>query len=120
MQTKKEIIRNDIVWTNVDLETGQKIVDMASKNDIEFDKYSVRFYTGSLLDEYAIYNSWTDGQKQYAIRPKRTKPRKHILLEENYVNEWSSAYTITFTDNQEKYDKFIEQHDIDELDTEVD
>lgn len=107
----KEIIRKDIVWTKADQKEVKNIVYLAMQNDVKFDRYSVSSYEGSLLDEYAIYNLWSDGREQRAIRPKRTKPRKYVLIEEKYATEYSSTYTITFTDNQEKYDKFIEQHD---------
>ena len=114
MKNTNELIRKNIVWEKADSKEVKKIVYLAMQNDVEFNMYSVNQYEGSLLDEYAIYNSWKDGQKQYSIKPSRTKPRKYILIEEKYATEYSSTYTVTFTDKQEKYDTFIEQHEEEE------
>lgn len=61
-------------------------------------------YGGSLLDNYVIYNA-------RCIKINKAKPRTYIILQEVYVNAWSSAIELILTDDENQVNKFINQFD---------
>lgn len=74
---------------------SKKIVEFALDIAQEYDYFeTVRQSQGCLVDSYIIYN--VDDH----IKIGRYKPRKYIILRENYLNEWSSDIVITLTDDE--------------------
>lgn len=51
---------------------------------------------GSLLDNYFF-------EDMSRFNFNSAKPRKHWIILEEYLNEWSSQYRLTMTDNSEKF-----------------
>lgn len=116
-------MRKDIV-SHISAQEGNKIMALAYDLDNqaledmpEFisDRLSIE---GNPIDEYAFTNRWdcSDGQvKAIRITP-RVKVRKYMILEEEALNEWSSGYKVTETDNEqlyldfeERYEKYLDQ-----------
>lgn len=66
------------------------------------DKYTfdIDVIQGGLNDNYFI-DDWNLGLK--LSRGRAVKPRKHLMVLENYLNEWSSDLTLILTDNDKKY-----------------
>lgn len=56
---------------------------------------------GGLLDNYFIDNF----NLSLTVGNHRVKPRKHLIITEEYLNEWSSSETLILTDNSKKYFK---------------
>ena len=76
-------------------------------NESQVNFYLVAEYDGALLDNYLFVNeSYKDG-KGVTIGRKH-KVRKYIIVSENYLNEWSSENVATETNNENKYNEFIE------------
>ena len=74
----------------ISLESCEKILSLACKNDYEIEQFE-----GGLLDSYLIsYNK--------TISINRAKPRRFIAILEEYVNEWTSQLRLVQTDNEEK------------------
>lgn len=88
-------MKNHVV--KIDTEGLDKLLEIANDNECEVEEYS-----GSLLDNYTIENT-------EMIRIGRAKPRKYILVEEYYVNEWSSGLQLTMTDDFTLLENFKKQ-----------
>lgn len=56
---------------------------------------------GGLLDNYFIDNF----NLSLTVGNHRVKPRKHLIITEEYLNCWSSSETLILTDNDKKYFK---------------
>lgn len=56
---------------------------------------------GGLLDNYFIDNF----NLALTVGNHRVKPRKHLIITEEYLNCWSSSETLILTDNDKKYFK---------------
>ena len=74
----------------------ENIIAYALENG--FDTFT---FPGSLLDHTLIYCG-----KAFTLG--KLKPREYIIIEPEYLNEWSSAMKITLTDNEEKYELFMQ------------
>ena len=92
MKKRKDIIKN------IDLETCNKIVDMANSQGLEVIQFD-----GCLLDDYIIYNHDT-------LKVGRAI-RKYMIIQEYYINEWSSGLKLILTDNNKKVDQFIKEYE---------
>lgn len=90
MKKRKDIVKN------IDLETCNKIVDMANGQGLEVIQFD-----GCLLDDYIIYNHDT-------LKVGRAI-RKYMIIQEYYINEWSSGLELLLTDSDKKVDQFIKQ-----------
>ena len=90
----KTITRRDYK-TTIDNEMSNKILELATKNNLHYEMFE-----GTLQDNCIIYND-------YAIRLKGIKPRKYIIIQEKYLNCWSSELEMIMTDNESKVDEFI-------------
>lgn len=90
MKKRKDIIKN------IDLETCNKILDMANGQDLEIIQFD-----GCLLDDYIIYN--------YDTLKVGRAIRKYMIIQEYYINEWSSGLELLLTDSEKKVDQFIKQ-----------
>lgn len=82
-----------------------KVVSMHEADEIvEFfmsHGYDVKTYEGSLLDNFLIEVGESD------FRFGRFKVRKFIIIHEEYVNEWVSRLVFTMTDDEEKYNWWL-------------
>lgn len=56
---------------------------------------------GGLMDNYFIDNF----NLSLTVVNHRVKARKHLIITEEYLNEWSSSETLILTDNDKKYFK---------------
>lgn len=56
----------------------------------------VGFYPGCLLDNYLLYN-WDN--------------EKYIIIQEKYLNDWSSTLIATKTDDEKLVDNFFKVQD---------
>lgn len=56
---------------------------------------------GGLMDNYFIDNF----NLSLTVGNHRVKARKHLIITEEYLNEWSSSETLILTDNDKKYFK---------------
>lgn len=56
---------------------------------------------GGLMDNYFIDNF----NLSLTVGSHRVKARKHLIITEEYLNEWSSSETLILTDNDKKYFK---------------
>lgn len=111
-------MRKDIV-SHISAQEGNEIMALAYDLDNqaledmpEFisDRLSIE---GNLIDEYAFTNRWdySDGKfKAIRITP-RIKARKYMILEEEALNEWSSGYKVTETDNEQLYLDFESRYE---------
>lgn len=90
MKKRKDIIKN------IDLETCNKIVDMANSQGLEVIQFD-----GCLLDDYIIYNHDT-------LKVGRAI-RKYMIIQEYYINEWTSGLELLLTDSEKKVNEFIKQ-----------
>lgn len=90
MKKRKDIIKN------IDLETCNKIVDMANGQGLEVIQFN-----GCLLDDYIIYNHDT-------LKVGRAI-RKYMIIQEYYINKWSSGLKLLLTDSDKKVNEFIKQ-----------
>lgn len=62
--------------------------------------FDVDIVQGCLNDNYFI-DGWNLGIK--FSRGRSVKPRKHLMILESYLNEWTSELTLILTDNDKKY-----------------
>lgn len=85
----------------IGMETANKIIEMANELDLNYDGFD-----GTLLDNYIVYN---DAESR--IKFGNTKPRKYIIIEEFYKNEWSSGLRMTATDDDNLANEFLDKHD---------
>lgn len=95
----------DLVY-NVELETYNKVLNLANEQG-----YAVEIIEGVLLDSALIYNS--------DIKFGRSYPRKYIIFQDHYLNEWSSKLVMTLTDNEELAEQFMRDLKQDEIDREI-
>lgn len=74
---------------------SEKIVNFANDIALEYDFLeTIRQSQGALVDSYIIYN--IDDH----IKLGRYKPRKYMILRENFLNCWSSSVILTLTDDE--------------------
>lgn len=71
-----------------------KFCDFAVENGIDYEVFE-----GCLLDNYVFLDSC-------GMTIKGVKPRKHIIIREVYLNEWSSANELVLTDNTDMVMQF--------------
>lgn len=95
----------DLVY-DVELETYNKVLNLANEQG-----YTVEIIGGVLLDSALIYNS--------DIKFGRSYPRKYIIFQDQYLNEWSSKLVMTLTNNEELAEQFMRDLKQDETDREV-
>ena len=62
--------------------------------------FNVDIIQGGLNDNYFI-DDWNLGIK--FSRGKSVKPRKHLIILDSFLNEWSSDSILILTDNDKKY-----------------
>lgn len=82
-------------YLDMEAQAIEKITELCSEREK---------YVGSLLDNYIFIG--TDN-----IKVGRRKPRKFMIVEEKYVNCWTSSYRLIMTDSErtvEKYRKAFE------------
>lgn len=77
-----------------DFKSVEKIRDLAIAEGAVVNRYE-----GALLDNFVI-----DGAR--CIRVNNIVPRKYIIIREEYLNEWSSTYSLVFTDSDGVCDEF--------------
>lgn len=92
MKKRKDIIKN------IDLETCNKILDMANSQGLEVIQFD-----SCLLDDYIIYNHDT-------LKVGRAI-RKYMIIQSYYINEWTSGLKLILTDNNKKVDQFIKEYE---------
>ena len=85
-------MRKTISFDCMSNEITNKILSLSNSDEIEI-------YEGSLRDNYIVCNSNN-------ITLGRVKPRKYIIIKEQYLNEWSSHYKILLTDSGNVVDKY--------------
>lgn len=90
MKKRKDIVKY------IGLATCDKIVDMANAENLEVIQFD-----GCLLDDYVIYNHDT-------LKVGRAI-RKYMIIQEYYINEWSSGLELLLTDSDKKVDQFIKE-----------
>ena len=90
MKKRKDIIKN------IDLETCNKILDMANSQGLEVIQFD-----GCLLDDYIIYNHDT-------LKVGRAI-RKYMIIQSYYINDWSGGLELLLTDSDKKVDQFIKE-----------
>lgn len=74
---------------------GNELMEQLSdKMDVVTD-YEVQ---GGLLDSYGYSDMGS-------IKLGRVKPRKYWTIKANYLNEWSSDYILTMSDDSTLFDK---------------
>lgn len=78
----------------IGLDTYEEMLKLASKQG-----YDYFIITGTLLDSAMIM----DNER---LRIGNAKPRKYIIMNVVYLNEWSSKLVMTMTDNEELADEF--------------
>lgn len=84
---------------SIDLDTQQKILDLAYDKDI-----LVSCCQGALNDNYMFVN---DG-----IRiGNRMKARKYIIMYNKHLNEWSDDLRLIMTDDEKLFNKWSNQFD---------
>ena len=54
---------------------------------------------GGLMDNYFVDNF----NLSLTVGNHKVKPRKHLIITEEYLNCWSSCETLILTDNDKKY-----------------
>ena len=81
-------MRKTISFDCMSNEITNKILSLSNSDEIEI-------YEGSLRDNYI--NNITLG---------RVKPRKYIIIKEQYLNEWTSYHKILLTDSENVVDKY--------------
>ena len=81
----------------IDSETVDSLLRLAC--DIELE---VVVYSGCLLDNYVIYD--TD-----CVNIGNIKPRKNIIIKEVYLNEWSSCYEMTMTNDDDLVSNYVSE-----------
>lgn len=77
--------------------TNEGINNLLFKNEFDF---AIDIIQGGLNDNYFI-DDFNLGLK--LSRGRVVKPRKHLMILESYLNEWSSDLTLILTDNDKKY-----------------
>ena len=80
--------------TVIDNDTLTKILENADEMGIYYETVE-----GTLQDNYLFFND-------NIITFKGIRPRKYIIIEEKYLNEWSSELVMTMTDKDSKVDEF--------------
>jgi len=83
-------VTNEFVNSLTEAMTRQDILD------------SIEVFEGTLNDNYIFSNTET-------ISIGRVKPRRFIIIECKYENEYSSSLVMTMTDNEQKVDDFRER-----------
>ena len=78
----------------IGLDTYEQMLKLAS-----YQGYEYFVIEGTLLDSAMI----VDNDR---LRIGKTKPRKYIIMDVVYLNEWSSKLVMTMTDNEELADEF--------------
>lgn len=84
----------DYTITGLDYRTVEKVI---FENDYCLN---VTIVQGALVDSYFI-DDFNLGLKMN--RGRNIKPRKHLMVLENYLNCWSSDLTLILTDNDSYY-----------------
>lgn len=95
-KTNQETRRNrSTVEIEISNTLSEKIVNFAWDIATKYDFLeTIRQSQGSLVDSYIIYN--IDDH----IKLGRYKPRKYMILRENFLNCWSSSVILTLTDDE--------------------
>lgn len=78
----------------IGLDTYEQMLKLAS-----YQGYEYFVIEGTLLDSAMI----VDNER---LRVGKAKPRKYIIMDVVYLNEWSSKLVMTMTDNEELADEF--------------
>ena len=78
----------------IGLDTYEQMLKLAS-----YQRYEYFVIEGTLLDSAMV----VDNER---LRVGRAKPRKYIIMDVVYLNEWSSKLVMTMTDNEELADEF--------------
>lgn len=91
--------RKDYV-TRIDSLSVDRLLELASELHLETETFE-----GNLLDNHVIYDT-------ERIKFGRVKPRKYIMIKEFYLNEWSSEYEITMTNNENKIKEYVSKMEV--------
>lgn len=78
------------------------------------DAELIDYMQGSLNDEY-LFNNVQAKQGIGVIIGRKHKPRKYIIVRENYLNEWSSDALVIETDSDKKALQFLKEVDNSEI-----
>lgn len=89
--------------TNITAGLVNDILTFCSDKGIEYNVLE-----GCLLDNFLIFAN-------YEFSVKGIKFRKYIIIREKYVTPNSSEYTITFTDDENLANEFLEQVELQEV-----
>ena len=96
-----EIKRKEIVY-KATTELYDKVVTSAMNLGYELDN-DLFIINGTLQDSCLIISN-------YKIKIGKANPRKYIIFESVYVNEWSSELQMILTDDDKKADKFYTEY----------
>lgn len=91
---------------SINLNQQAKILELANQQD-----YEIFTIENTLLDDILIFNE--------KIRFGNSKPRKYIIIETQYLNEYSSELVMTLTNDDMKVNEFIERYNQIELEKEL-
>ena len=72
------------------------------------DTELVDYFSGSLNDNY-LFENVNANKGQGTILGRKHKPRKYIIIYENYLNEWSSDALVVETDSETLAKKFLKE-----------
>lgn len=88
-------MNKDLMCTNFDIKEVENLINICISSKLYF-----KMYDGSLLDNYIFYNT------ENIIFDNEKVDRKYIIIEEVYINHWSSGYKIILTDDIKKVEEF--------------
>lgn len=91
---------------SINLNQQAKILELATQQD-----YEIHTIENTLLDDILIFNE--------KIRFGNSKARKYIIIETQYLNEYSSELVMTLTNDDTKANEFIERYNQIELEKEL-
>ena len=78
------------------------------------DAELIDYMQGALNDEY-LFNNVKAEQGIGVIIGRKHKPRKYIIVRENYLNDWSSDALVIETDSDKKVLQFLKEVDDSEI-----
>lgn len=83
--------------TQTNLESVNQLISLACELECEINEFA-----GCLVDNYTIRNTGR-------IKIGNAKPRNNIIVQEYYINPWSSGLEIIMTDNDSLVDEYEER-----------
>ena len=90
-----------ITYDGMRLKETEEITNLAISNGATVDTIE-----GALLDDIFIDQRGL----QNRVRIGKARARDYILMQAVYINEWSSDYTVTFTDDIKAYESTLQAY----------